>query len=81
LGIAAANLVGVFGSCRILIAGRVTCFGQLLIDAIQEKMCTGSLPSLAQNTEVGVVSLGADIVLLGASALVLPHELGLFAAA
>lgn len=81
LGIAAANLVGAFGSCRILIAGQVTCFGQFLIDAIREEMRKRSLPLLARDTEVGVVSLGSDIVLLGASALVLPHELGLFAVA
>jgi N-acetylglucosamine repressor len=78
LGIAAANLVGVLGSCRILIAGRVTCFGQFLLDAIREEMIERSLSSLAQDTEVGIVSLGSDIVLLGASALLLPHELGLF---
>ena len=78
LGIAAANLVGVLGSCRILIAGQVACFGQFLLDAIREEMVRRSLPSLASDTEVGIVSLGTDIVLLGASALVLPHELGLF---
>ena len=78
LGIAAANLVGVLGSCRILIAGRVTCFGQLLLDAIQEDMSRRCLPFLARDTEVGFVSLGPDIVLLGASVLLLHNELGLF---
>jgi predicted NBD/HSP70 family sugar kinase len=77
LGIAAANLVGVLGSCRILIAGSVTCFGQFLLDTIQEEMYRRSLLALARNTEIGIVSLGPDIVLLGASALLLPHELGL----
>jgi predicted NBD/HSP70 family sugar kinase len=78
LGVAAANLVGVLGGCRILIAGRVTCFGQFLLDVIHGEMVRRSLPTLARDTQVGFVSLGPDIVLLGASALLLPHELGLF---
>jgi N-acetylglucosamine repressor len=78
LGIAAANLVGVLGSCRILFAGSVTCFGPFLLDAVQEEVMKRALSPLAKNTEVGLVSLGSDIVLLGASALLLPNELGLF---
>jgi hypothetical protein len=61
-----------------LIAGRVTCFGQFLLDVIHGEMVRRSLPTLARDTQVGFVSLGPDIVLLGASALLLPHELGLF---
>jgi N-acetylglucosamine repressor len=77
LGISAANLVGVLGSCRILIAGSVVCFGQFLLDVIQEEMNKRTLPALASATQVRFASLGSDIVLLGASALLLPHELGL----
>jgi N-acetylglucosamine repressor len=77
LGIAAANLVGVLGSCRILLAGSVTCFGPFLLDTIREEMIRRSLSPLAEDSEVDFVSLGADIVLLGASALLLPNELGL----
>ncbi len=78
LGIAAANLVGVLGSCRILFAGSVTRFGQFLLDAVQEEMMQRALPPLAQETEVGLASLGSEIVLVGASALLLTKELGLF---
>lgn len=78
LGVAAANLVGVLGSCRILFAGSVTCLGPLLLDTIREEMGRRSLAPLARGTEVDFVSVGTDIVLLGASALVLSHELGLF---
>jgi N-acetylglucosamine repressor len=81
LGIAAANLVGAFGSCRILIAGRVSCFGPFLLDAIREEMTRRCFPSLARDTEIGFVSLGSNIALLGASALLLRNELGLFATA
>jgi glucokinase-like ROK family protein len=78
LGIAAANLVGVLGSCRILISGRVTSFGTFLLDAVREEMIRRCFSSVARDTEIGFVSLGPDIVLLGASALLLPSELGLF---
>jgi glucokinase-like ROK family protein len=76
LGISAANLVGVLGSCRILIAGSVACFGQCLLDVVREEMAKRCLPSLAESTKIGFASLGSDIVLLGASALLLSHELG-----
>ena len=81
LGIAAANLIGVLGSCHIVIAGRVTCFGQFLLDMIREEMAKRCLTSLVQDSTVGFVSLGSDIVLLGASALLMSNELGLFAPA
>jgi len=81
LGIAAANLIGVLGSCHIVIAGRVTCFGQFLLDVIREEMSKRCLLSLVQGSKVGFVSLGSDIVLLGASALLMSNELGLFAPA
>lgn len=78
LGIAAANLVGVLGGCRILISGQVAGFGRFLLDAIRQEITRRSLPLLAEKTEVGFASLGTDIVLLGASALLLSHELGVF---
>jgi predicted NBD/HSP70 family sugar kinase len=76
LGISTASLVGVLGKCRLLIAGNVRCFGQFLLDAVRDEMMQRSLLSVARDIEVGFTSLGSDIVLLGASALVLPHELG-----
>ncbi len=78
LGAAAANLVGVLGGCRILLAGRITCFGQFLLDVAQEVMTRRALASLAQTSEIDFVSMSADIILLGAAALLLHEELGLF---
>jgi len=77
LGIAAANLVGVLGSCRILIGGNVAQFGQFLLDAIREEMGRRTLPSLARGTELGMAEEGSDMVMIGASALILQQELGL----
>lgn len=76
LGVAAANLVGVLGSCRILLRGEVARFGQLLIDTMREEMDRRTLPSLARLSDVGQTNVGSDIVIRGASALILHHELG-----
>jgi predicted NBD/HSP70 family sugar kinase len=76
LGIAASNLVGILGGCQILIGGNMGEFGQFLIDAMREEMNLRTLPSLARNTELGIADVGSDIVILGATALILDHELG-----
>lgn len=76
LGIIAANLVGVLGSCRILLRGSVARFGQMLLDPMREEMNRRTLPSLARVSEVGVAEVGPDIVIKGASALILQNELG-----
>jgi len=79
LGVAAANIVGLLSARRIVIAGSVACFGQVLLDAIRQEMIKRALPILVNETEIGVSSIDSDIVILGASALVLNRELGLFA--
>jgi predicted NBD/HSP70 family sugar kinase len=78
LGATIASLVGVLSVRRILIAGSVTCFGQTWLDVIREEMVKRSLALVAGETEVEMSSMGQDIVILGASALVLAYELGLF---
>jgi len=79
LGQAAANLIGVLSTRRILIAGSVACFGGTLLDTIRDEMARRSLGMVARETEVGISTIGPDIVILGASALVLTYELGLLA--
>lgn len=79
LGMAAASLVGVLSVQRILIAGSVTCLGQSLLDVIRDEMIKRSLAVVASQTELDMSTMGPDIVILGASALVLTRELGLLA--
>ncbi|MFW6116278.1 MAG: ROK family transcriptional regulator [bacterium] len=79
LSIAVANLIGVLSIRRILIAGSLTCFGDALLDAVQEEMTKRSLAMVANETEIAMSDIGPDIVILGASALVLSYELGLLA--
>lgn len=79
LGIAAANIVGLLSARRIVIAGSVTCLGEALLDVIRQEMTRRSLTILANEAEIVLSSIGSDTVILGASALVLNRELGLFA--
>jgi N-acetylglucosamine repressor len=77
LGLAVANLVGVLNVRHILIAGSAARFGEALLRPIRETVPSSSLPILAGETNVEIASLGQDIVILGASALLLSSELGL----
>ena len=76
LGIAAASIVGVLSPAQIIIAGSVTHFGQPLLDIINQEMNNRSLSKLVSQTQVEFSDLGVDIVLTGATALLLYHELG-----
>jgi N-acetylglucosamine repressor len=77
LGIAVAQLVSILNIERIVITGPVAQFGQPLRDVVEREMLRRSLPTLAQTTEVVVVQEQPDTILLGISALLLNHELGL----
>jgi N-acetylglucosamine repressor len=79
LGMAAANIVGLLSVRRIVISGSVACLGQPLLDVVQQEMGRRSLGILADEAEIVLSSTGPDIVILGASALALNRELGLFA--
>jgi glucokinase-like ROK family protein len=79
LGIASANIVGLLSPRRIVIAGSVACLGPALLEIVHQEMAARSLAIVANEAEVVLSSLGSDIVILGASALVLNRELGLFA--
>ncbi len=79
LGTVIASLVSVLNIRHILVTGSVMCFGPGWIDAIKQEMSERCLTTLADETEIGFSSIGEDIVILGASALVLTYELGLFA--
>jgi len=77
LGIAAAGLVGALNVQRILVVGTMTRFGQLWLEAARQEMLKRSLAMLAQRTQMEVGQLEPNVVILGASALLLTRELGL----
>ncbi len=79
LGTVLASLVSVLNIRHVLLTGNVTCFGQGWLDVIKQEMSERCLTTLANETEIKISSIGEDIVILGASALVLTYELGVFA--
>jgi predicted NBD/HSP70 family sugar kinase len=77
LGIAASQLVGTLNVRHIVLVGDLTLFGEPLAQAIRAEMRRRALPQLAQATQVELLDPSPDIVILGASALLLARELGL----
>lgn len=77
LGTVIANMIGVLSVRHILIAGSITCLGPLLLDVIRDEMGRRLLALVASQTEVCMSTMEPDIVIVGASALVLTRELGL----
>ncbi len=77
LGITLANLVSILNVQKILIAGTVARFGEVLLAPARANMRVRSLSALGADTQIELASLGADIVILGAAALVLSNELGI----
>ncbi|WP_420628911.1 ROK family transcriptional regulator [Candidatus Leptofilum sp.] len=78
LGMAVANLVGILNVNRIVIAGNVTQTGDLFIEAVRTSMTHRVLPKLAAGTAVQYANKEENLVLLGASALILSQGLGVF---
>ena len=78
LGSVVAHLVSTLNINRVLIAGNLSRFGDGLIVPIRQRVQIGVLPTLAQKTEVGLATLGNEIVILGGASLILKNELGLF---
>lgn len=77
LGIAVANLVGVLNIQRVVIAGSMARFGETLLAPIRQEMQRRSMETLASDTRVETSTLGQDIVIQGAAALLLANELGI----
>lgn len=76
LGRALANLVGALNINHLIIAGPVTQLGEPFLQVIRETMTSHALGHLADGTQVKLSNLGDDIVILGASALLLNDALG-----
>lgn len=81
LGIAAANLVGTLNVHRIVFLSQLARFGTPLLDVIRQEMSKRVIPTLAQDTEIELIDLRPEMVILGASALLMSQELGLKLAA
>jgi predicted NBD/HSP70 family sugar kinase len=76
LGTVVAGLVGALDVQRIVLAGTMAAFGMPWLEAVQAAMRRGALPALVQETRLELGGID-DIVVLGASALLMTRELGL----
>ncbi|MCP4425343.1 MAG: ROK family protein [Chloroflexi bacterium] len=76
LGTAVAHLVSILSIEHLIIGGRISRFGDVLLTAVRNELNHSVLTRIAQNTHIELSVLGADIVILGAAALVLARELG-----
>lgn len=76
LGNAVANLVGILNMRHIVIAGELAALGDGLVTAVSNQMKQRVLPTMAAQTTVYTTKLGDDLVLLGASAMILNERLG-----
>lgn len=76
LGEAVASLIGALHVCRIVLAGTMAGFGEPWLRAVDTAASNRALAALSSDTtfELGRID---DIVVLGASALLMTHELGL----
>ena len=77
LGVVAASLAGVLNVHRIVLSGTPVLFGEPLLEAMRAEIRARILPEQAKETQVAFSSIGPDLVLQGACALVLRHELNL----
>ncbi len=76
LGAALAGMVGMLHVRRIVLAGTMVAFGDAWLDAVASTANQRALPALTQDTtyEIGRMD---DVVVLGASALLMTRELGM----
>jgi N-acetylglucosamine repressor len=78
LGVAIAHLVGALGPAQILLCGSVSGFGEPLLARIRKTVYDRSLTAQLYTPQIDLATLTTDSIMLGATALLLKNELGLF---
>jgi predicted NBD/HSP70 family sugar kinase len=77
LGQAVAGLIGALNVRRIVLLGSVAGLGETWLAAVQQEAGRRSLGMLARDTRLELGGAEDDVVVLGASALLMTRELGL----
>lgn len=77
LGISIANLVSILNVRQIVISGCYGEFGDIFLQAVSEEVKHRALLTMAAETQIRHSTLGAEIILLGVTALLLSREMGL----
>jgi predicted NBD/HSP70 family sugar kinase len=78
LGLAIATLVGTLDVQNVVIAGRVTRLGEPLLEITRQEVLARSLAALARSTRIEFSAIESDITSLGAAAVLLHQELGIW---
>lgn len=78
LGIAIAALVGTLDPRDVILAGSVTDLGDEFLEQVREVVRTRALAALARDTRVEFSTVPSDITALGAAAVLLHEELGIW---
>jgi N-acetylglucosamine repressor len=77
LGIAVGWMTSVLNVRHVLLVGSVAAFGDAWLSEVQHFARTSVLPMLAQDTQIEFGNVNEDVVVLGASALLMEQQLGL----
>jgi N-acetylglucosamine repressor len=77
LGLAIASLIGALNVRHVLIVGPVAALGEEWLADVRRHAHAGALPLLAGDTSIDFGHVTNDIVVLGASALLMDRQLGL----
>lgn len=77
LGTAVGSMIGALNVSRVLLTGPAVALGDDWLAAVRQSAAAGALKLLADETRIGLGRAQDDDVLLGASALLMTHELGL----
>ena len=77
LGQVVAGLIGVLDIERVVLHGSVSSLGEPWLDAVQDEARRRSLALLARDVRIEIAPPIGDLVVMGASALLLTAELGL----
>ncbi len=77
LGQSLANLVGILNIRHVVVGGSLARFGEALVEPARDVMRRRVQAAQADDTTITLASLGDDIVIFGAAALLLANELAL----
>jgi len=80
LGQAIAGLIGALNIRRIVLLGDVTELGEPWLNVVRQEAADSAFPLLSADTHIEIGHHHDNVVVLGAVALLLTHELGLLAA-
>jgi predicted NBD/HSP70 family sugar kinase len=77
LGVAVGWLIGVLNIDHVLLVGPVVAFGEDWLGEVQRSARSSVLALLARDTQIEFGHVHDDVVVLGASALLMEQQLGL----